>query len=173
MHFFSKTTVALTVALAAFSEAASHGRHRYRHFNHQVSVPLSTGYPAPTSTVGEAPAQKPVDTASAEMTSIHVPMGTGTHPKPSQNPSVTVVTSTVTYTLGPSNSVTTYTFTTTASLALETRTVSPVSSNLLARFENTKANIYTPDSCRSGKQAHYKNDHRLQHIYFHPLDHHH
>lgn len=134
MHFFTKTSVALTVALAAFSDATSHGRHRYRHFNRQVgssgvSVPLSTGYPAPTGTAPAPPAQKPADTSSAGITSIVVPTGTGSSPKPSEYPSVVEITSTVTYTLGtgPSASVTTYTFKTTAPLAIETQTVIPVS----------------------------------------------
>ncbi|DAA74595.1 TPA_exp: Uncharacterized protein A8136_3133 [Trichophyton benhamiae CBS 112371] len=129
MHFFSKTTIALTVALAAFSDATSHGRHRYRHFNRQdssLSVPLSTGYATPTSSMGEAPAKKPVDTALAGMTSSPAPMGTGTNPKPTpQDPSCTVITSVVTYTLGPGNSVTSYTYTTSVPITHETRTVIP------------------------------------------------
>ncbi|EZF26627.1 hypothetical protein H112_01179 [Trichophyton rubrum D6] len=129
MHFFSKTTIALTVALAAFSDATSHGRHRYRHFNRQdssVSVPLGTGYPTPTSTMGEAPAKKPVDTSLPGMTSVSVPTGTGSNPKPTpHDPSCTVITSVVSYTLGPGNSVTSYTYTTSVPITHETRTVIP------------------------------------------------
>ncbi|EZF28596.1 hypothetical protein H109_00782 [Trichophyton interdigitale MR816] len=129
MHFFSKTTIALTVALAAFSDASSHGRHRYRHFNRQVSsvsVPLSTGCPTPTSTMVEPPAKKPVDTSSAGMTPVSVPTGTGTNPKPTPpDSSVTVITSVVSFTLGPGNSVTSYTYTTSVPITRETRTVIP------------------------------------------------
>lgn len=145
MHFFSKTTIALTVALAAFSDASSHGRHRYRHFNRQVSsvsVPLSTGCPTPTSTMVEPPAKKPVDTSSAGMTPVSVPTGTGTNPKPTPpDSSVTVITSVVSFTLGPGNSVTSYTYTTSVPITRETRTVIPVSSFWHIHSKSTKTNI--------------------------------